>query len=59
MTRIDTRIGAFATQWLDKIDATWNGINTPAGSQIRNASSSIRTQAQNARVNTQGFFDPV
>lgn len=59
MTRIDRRIVTFATRWLNAIDATWNGVNTPAGSQIRSDSASIRTQAQNAVVNTQGFFDPV
>ncbi|EHK21978.1 glycoside hydrolase family 18 protein [Trichoderma virens Gv29-8] len=59
MTRIDTRVANWAARWLNVIDATWNGVNTPAGIQIRSASASLRTQAQNAAVNTQGFFDPV
>ncbi|KAL6786532.1 putative class V chitinase [Trichoderma sp. SZMC 28012] len=57
MTRINTRISTFATRWLDEIDDTWNGITTPAGIQIRSFSASIRTEAQNAKVNTKGFFD--
>ncbi|KAK1240330.1 hypothetical protein MKX08_007772 [Trichoderma sp. CBMAI-0020] len=59
MARIDTRIERFATQWLDELDATWSGVNTPAGNQVRSDSAAIRAQAQNGAVNTQGFFDPV
>ncbi|PTB47606.1 glycoside hydrolase family 18 protein [Trichoderma harzianum CBS 226.95] len=59
MTRINTRIGTFATRWLNTIDATWSNVNTPDGIQIRTYSASIRTEAQNAEVNTEGFFDDI
>lgn len=59
MTRINTRIEAFATRWLNTIDATWSNINTADGIQIRTYSASIRTEAQIAEVNTQGFFDDI
>ncbi|RFU82010.1 chitin-binding, type 1 [Trichoderma arundinaceum] len=59
MTRTGTRVRTFAAQWLDAIDATWANVNTPAGANVRAISAAIRTVAQSAAVNTQGFFDPV
>lgn len=53
------RLDPHITRWLNTIDATWNGNTIPAGIQIRSYSASIRTEAQNAAVNTQGFFHDI
>jgi hypothetical protein len=59
MTRIETRTRAFATRWLDALELTWTNTGDPAEASIRASIVSIRSVAQSARINTNGFFNPV
>lgn len=44
---------------LDRLEVTWSSDTSSAANDVRGNITALRTEAQNARVDETGFWDPV